>query len=142
MRRCPSHSKHSRSVAPRHPRSPRAKMRMMDCATSARCSIWNRALLAHSPSTKGLEEAETPGPSKCYRSDDDPAYLGRFYYVKSLDDRLSRVTHCKPRNFLRQTTADPSKGTYKLLAICSSESYLFEPPKKNTRGRPERRPLG
>jgi hypothetical protein len=77
-----------------------------------------------------------------YRSDDDPAYLGRFYYVKSLDDRLSRVTHCKLCNFLRQTTADPSKGTYKLLAICSSESYLFEPPKKNTRGRPERRPWG
>jgi hypothetical protein len=45
-------------------------------------------------------------------------------------------------DFLRQTTADPSKGTYKLLAICSSESYLFEPPKKDTRGRPERRPWG
>jgi hypothetical protein len=91
---------------------------------------------------EGARRGRNTRTLEVYRSDDDPAYLGRFYYVKSLDDRLSRVTHCKPRNFLRQTTADPSKGTYKLPAICSSESYLFEPPKKNTRGRPERRPLG
>lgn len=77
-----------------------------------------------------------------YRSDDGPAYLGHFYYVTSLGDRLSRATACKLCNFLKQTCADPSKGTYKLLAICTSESYLFEVPKKSNRGQPEKRPWG
>jgi hypothetical protein len=77
-----------------------------------------------------------------YRSDDGPAYLAPFHYVQSLGDRLLGLTHCRLCNFLKQTTADPSKGTYKLLAICSSESYLFDPPKKNSRGRPEHRPWG
>ena len=71
-----------------------------------------------------------------------PPYLEHFYHVTSLADRLSRVANCKLCKFLRQTTADPEKGTYKLLAICSSESYLFEPPKKDTHGRPEKRPWG
>src|SRR2546421_3424847 len=91
---------------------------------------------------KGARRGRSTRTLEVYRSDDGPAYLGHFYYVTSLGDRLSRVTQCKLCNFLRQTTADPSKGTYKLLAIRSSESYLFEPPKKDSRGRPERRPWG
>ena len=77
-----------------------------------------------------------------YRSVNGPPYLGYFYYVTSLADRLSGVAYCKLCKFLRQTIANPEKGTYKLLAICSSESYLFEPPKKDTHGRPEERPWG
>ncbi|MCJ1456806.1 hypothetical protein MMC28_007171 [Mycoblastus sanguinarius] len=77
-----------------------------------------------------------------YRSDIGPAYLGHFYYVTSLGDRLSRATLCKLCNFLKRMCMDPSKGTYKLLAICTSESYLFEIPKKSKGGRPERRPWG
>ncbi|KAI0376121.1 heterokaryon incompatibility protein-domain-containing protein [Hypomontagnella monticulosa] len=69
-----------------------------------------------------------------------PEYLADFFYVTSLGDRLSRARQpCKLCDFLKQTTPDPSQGTYKLLAICSSESYLFEPPRMR-RGRLERRP--
>lgn len=77
-----------------------------------------------------------------YRSDDGPAYLKSFYYVTSLGNRLSRLTTCKLCNFLKQMCLNPSKGTYKLLAICSSESYLFEIPKKANRSRPPDRPWG
>ena len=82
---------------------------------------------------EGARRGRNTRTLEVYRSDNGPAYLGHFYYVTSMGDRLSRVTHCKLCNFLRQMTADPSKGTYKLLAICSSESYMFEPPKMNTR---------
>lgn len=77
-----------------------------------------------------------------YRSDIGPAYLGHFYYVTSLGDRLSRATLCKLCNFLKRMCMDPSKGMYMLVAICTSESYLFEIPKKPKRGRPEGRPWG
>ena len=53
-----------------------------------------------------------PVTLEVYRSDDGPAYLGHFYYVTSLGDRLSRITQCKLCNFLRQMTADPSEGTH------------------------------
>lgn len=35
---------------------------------------------------------------------------------------------------------DPQKASYKVMAFCSSESYLFEPLKKDVRGRSIRRP--
>jgi hypothetical protein len=53
--------------------------------------------------------------------------------------------NCKLCKFFRQTTADPSKGTCKLLAICISESYLFNSCKVhlyNPSGRPEKKPWG
>lgn len=34
---------------------------------------------------------------------------------------------------LKRTCPDPGKGTYKLLAICTSESYLFEAPRRPRR---------
>lgn len=91
---------------------------------------------------EGARRGRNTRTLKVYRSDNGPAYLGHFYYVTSLGNRLSRVTYCKLCNFLRQMTTDPSKDTYKLLIICSSESYLFEPPKNDARGRPEQRPWG
>lgn len=79
-----------------------------------------------------------------YRSDNPNGvpYLASFHYVASLGNRLSHVSLCKLCNFLRQTIPEPEKGTYKLLAICTSESYLFEPPKKDRRGKLEKRPWG
>ncbi|KAM0797691.1 heterokaryon incompatibility protein-domain-containing protein [Usnea florida] len=91
---------------------------------------------------EGARRGRNTRTLKVYRSDNGPPYLGHFYYVTSLGDRLSRLTYCKLCNFLRQTITDPSKGTYKLLVFCSSESYLFEPPKSDARGRPEQRPWG
>ena len=91
---------------------------------------------------EGARRGRNARKLEVYRSDDGPAYLGYFYYVTSLGDRLSHATLCKLCNFLRGTCPDPSKGTYKLLAICTSESYLFEVPKKANRRRPEKRPWG
>jgi hypothetical protein len=82
-----------------------------------------------------------------YRSNDGPPYLGHFYYVTSLGNRLSVPSLCRLCHFLKRTCPDssdifgPYEG-YKLLAICSSESYLFEVPKKANRKRPEKRPWG
>ena len=91
---------------------------------------------------EGARRGRNTRPLAVFRSDNGPPYLGHFYHVTTLGNRLSRKTACKLCNFLRQMTTDPGKGTYKLLAICSSESYLFETPKKNSRGRPEKRPWG
>ncbi|MCJ1309316.1 hypothetical protein MMC25_002975 [Agyrium rufum] len=77
-----------------------------------------------------------------YRSNTGPPYLGYFHYVTSLGDRLLRVTQCTLCGFLKQMTTKPSQGTYKLLAICTSESYLFETPKHDQRHRKEKRPWG
>ena len=91
---------------------------------------------------EGARRGRNTRKLEVYRSDDGPAYLGYFYYVTSLGDRLSRATLCKLCNFLKQTCPDPSKGTYKLLAIYTSEIYLFKVPKKANRSRPEKRPWG
>ena len=91
---------------------------------------------------EGARRGRNTRKLEVYRSDDGPAYLGYFYFVTSLGARLSRVTLCKLCNFLKQTCADPSKGRYKMLAICTSESYLFEVPKKTNRRRPDKRPWG
>ena len=91
---------------------------------------------------EGARRGRNTRKLEVYRSDDGPAYLGYFYFVTSLGARLSRVTLCKLCNFLKQTCPDPSKGTYKMLAICTSESYLFEVPKKTNRRRPDKRPWG
>ncbi|RYP07027.1 hypothetical protein DL764_002786 [Monosporascus ibericus] len=72
-----------------------------------------------------------------YRRASGPAYLKDFYHVASLGDRLSRETNnCKLCTFLASTTAEPkTRGTkYKLLAFCSSESYLFEAARRDGRG--------
>lgn len=91
---------------------------------------------------EGARRGRNTRTLKVYRSDNGPPYLEHFYYVTSLGDRLSRLTYCKLCNFLRQTITDASKDTYKLLVLCSSESYLFEPPRSDARGRPEQRPWG
>ncbi|MCJ1231587.1 hypothetical protein MMC12_008265 [Toensbergia leucococca] len=77
-----------------------------------------------------------------YRSDVGPEYLGHFHYVTSLNDRLSGAISCKLCIFLKQTCPRVIEGSYKLMAICASESYLFDVPKKSKQGRPERRPWG
>ncbi|KAF1840365.1 HET-domain-containing protein [Cucurbitaria berberidis CBS 394.84] len=74
------------------------------------------------------------------RKGNGPVYLKDFYFVTSLGSRLSQPRNCKLCNFLARMTIQPSKGTYKLLAFCSSESYLFEPRKKDVRARTVRRP--
>ena len=89
---------------------------------------------------EGARRAKNNRRLQVYRSDTGPAYLGHFYYVTSLSNRLSRASHCKLCDFLIQMITEPNKGTYKLLAICSSESYLFEPLKIDGRGRVKRRP--
>ncbi|KAI4178778.1 MAG: hypothetical protein L6R41_008211, partial [Letrouitia leprolyta] len=91
---------------------------------------------------EGARRGRNTRTLEVYRSDEGPPYLGHFYYVTSMGKRLSSPSLCKLCNFLKQTCPDPNKGTFKLLAICTSESYLFEVPKKNTRGRPEKRPWG
>ncbi|KAF7502541.1 hypothetical protein GJ744_005604 [Endocarpon pusillum] len=98
---------------------------------SVRSSIWKKALLMHSLSTRELEGEELNGSSRCTAQATDPPYLADFYYVISLGNRLSRIlTLCKLCNFLKRTCPNPGKDKYKLLAICTSESYLFENPKK------------
>ncbi|KAK4034664.1 heterokaryon incompatibility protein-domain-containing protein [Parachaetomium inaequale] len=73
------------------------------------------------------------------RSRDGPAYLRDFYFVASLGRRLAETTtgNCRLCDFFREhtTTASGTRGTYKVLAICSSESYLFQAPRKDARGK-------
>jgi hypothetical protein len=96
---------------------------------------------------EGARRGRNTRKLEVYRSDDGPAYLGHFYYVTSLGNRLSCPSLCRLCHFLKRTCPDSSNRygpyeTYKLLAICSSESYLFEVPKKANRKRPEQRPWG
>lgn len=79
-------------------------------------------------------------PFDTCRKGNGPVYLKDFYFVTSLGNRLSRPKNCKLCNFFAKMTKQPAKGTYKVLAICSSESYLFEPRKKDVRGEVQRRP--
>lgn len=69
------------------------------------------------------------------RSPSGVVYLRDFYFVTSLGKRLSELRGCKLCDFLKQHVRDPLEGTYKVLAICSSETSQFEPPRKNVRGR-------
>ena len=89
---------------------------------------------------EGARRGRNTRELKVYCSDNGPPYLAQFHYVTSLAERLSCTRHCKLCTFLSRTIPDPNTGTFKLLAICSSESYLFKPPKQDKRGRPERRP--
>jgi hypothetical protein len=79
----------------------------------------------------GARRGTNTRPLAACRQGNGPVYLKDFYYVASLGDRLSRKKDCKLCDFLEQMTAEPAKGTYKLLAFCSSESYLFEAQKKD-----------
>ncbi|KAH7399683.1 hypothetical protein BKA66DRAFT_406996 [Pyrenochaeta sp. MPI-SDFR-AT-0127] len=79
-------------------------------------------------------------PFDTCRKGNGPVYLKDFYFVTSLGSRLSRPSNCKLCNFFARMTARPEKGTYKLLAICSSESALFEPRKRDDQGQFLRRP--
>ena len=74
------------------------------------------------------------------RQGNGPVYLKDFYYVSSLGNRLSRKGDCKLCKFLASTIPDATSGTYKLLAMCSSESYLIEAPQRDLRGQIQRRP--
>ncbi|KAJ0131540.1 hypothetical protein HZ326_25365 [Fusarium oxysporum f. sp. albedinis] len=49
---------------------------------------------------------------------------------------------CKLFSFFRQHAQETAEGAYKLLGICSSETSLFEPLRKNMRGRWVRPPWG
>ncbi|KAI0877853.1 hypothetical protein GGS24DRAFT_487544 [Hypoxylon argillaceum] len=69
------------------------------------------------------------------RSRHGPPYLRDFYFVTSLGARLSENRSCKLCSFFKQHASDPNKGMYKVLAICSSESNLFEPPRKTATGK-------
>ncbi|CAO2657088.1 Nn.00g058910.m01.CDS01 [Neocucurbitaria sp. VM-36] len=79
-------------------------------------------------------------PFAAFRKGNGPVYMKDFYYVTSLGTRLSQPGTCKLCNFFARMTTQPHRGSYKLLAFCSSESYLFEPRKKDTHGRFMRRP--
>ncbi|KAI0405589.1 hypothetical protein F4802DRAFT_597140 [Xylaria palmicola] len=68
------------------------------------------------------------------RSQNGPAYLRDFYFVTSLGTRLAEDRGCKLCSFFKQHVDEPEKGTYKILAICSSEMNLFEPPRRTSGG--------
>jgi len=147
LTRCHFHSKLSHSALPRYLQDLLAESTGTDCAMSAGRLTWKRALPMHSLSMKELERGTNTRKLEVYRSDVGPAYLGHFYYVTSRGNRLSYPSLCRLCQFLKQTCPDSSNRhreyeTYKLLAICSSESYLFEVPKKANRKRPEQRPWG
>ena len=75
-----------------------------------------------------------------YRKGDGPVYLTDFHFVTSFGQRLSQTSNCELCGFFAQMTTEPWRGTYKLLAFCSSDSHLFEPRKKDVRGAYMRRP--
>ena len=75
-----------------------------------------------------------------YRSRAGPAYIGDFYFVASLGNRLAENRPCKLCGFMKLYVANPLKGPYKLLAVCSSEISLFEARRKNAKGRWIKRP--
>jgi len=76
------------------------------------------------------------------RKDLGPVYLTNIYFVTSLSNRLSLPAYvrCDLCTFFRKMTENPDEGTYKILAFCSSESYLFERAKKDATARLEKRP--
>ncbi|KAI8933495.1 hypothetical protein NX059_009233 [Plenodomus lindquistii] len=76
----------------------------------------------------------------CRKKDTDPVYLKNFHFVTSLGNRLSFASQCRLCNFFAATVPEPRSGCYKIMAICSSESHLFEPRKKDIRGQLTRRP--
>ncbi|PQE17214.1 Heterokaryon incompatibility protein [Rutstroemia sp. NJR-2017a BVV2] len=75
-----------------------------------------------------------------YRSQTGPPYLGHFYYVAALGTRLSTptTTSCRLCTFLLQiypSARTPSPLGHKLLALCTSESYLFQTLQKSANHR-------
>ena len=89
---------------------------------------------------EGARRGTNPRTLRSCRRANGPVYLKDFYYVSSLGDRLSRKGDCKLCKFLASMIPDAASGTYKLLAMCSSESYLIEAPQRDSRGRIQRRP--
>ncbi|KAH9863969.1 hypothetical protein J1614_009902 [Plenodomus biglobosus] len=90
---------------------------------------------------EGARRCDNQRSLTAYRKrDTDPVYLKDFHFVTSLGDRLSRTNSCQLCNFFARMVPEPQKGTYKILAFCSSESHLFEPRKKDVLGRLTRRP--
>ncbi|KAF1935265.1 HET-domain-containing protein [Clathrospora elynae] len=89
---------------------------------------------------EGARRGAIHRPLETCRKGNGPVYLRDFYFVTALDNRLSRPKNCKLCNFLTRMTTKPWKGTYKLMAFCGSESYLFEPRKKDARSSDMRRP--
>ncbi|KAM7189313.1 Heterokaryon incompatibility protein (HET) domain containing protein [Naviculisporaceae sp. PSN 640] len=86
----------------------------------------------------------TPVASRAGR--DGPIYLRDFYYVSALGNRiLDPASTCSLCTFFGQH-ADPEderpagSKSYKLVAICSSETCLFEYPKRDMRDRIINRP--
>ncbi|KAF2752158.1 HET-domain-containing protein [Sporormia fimetaria CBS 119925] len=89
---------------------------------------------------EGTRRGKYNRPFTSCRKDWGPVYLKDFYYVCSFGTRLSSPSKCSLCTFFRKMVTHPSQGSYKLLAFCSSESYLFEPRKKDARGQFVRRP--
>ncbi|RYP42121.1 hypothetical protein DL767_000486 [Monosporascus sp. MG133] len=92
---------------------------------------------------EGARRGTISRPLGTYGRGSGPAYLKDFYHVVSLGDRLSRETNnCKAmRISSRPRRAEPNtRGTtHKLLAFCTSESFLFEAARRDARGRLLRR---
>lgn len=77
------------------------------------------------------------------RSPDGPAYLRDFYFVTSLGKRLGENRGCKLCDFFKHHIDDRDKGqSFKVLAVCSSETSLFEPPRVDARKRTAKRDWG
>ncbi|KAN0094178.1 HET domain containing protein [Hyaloscypha variabilis] len=96
---------------------------------------------------EGARRGRNTRKLEVYRSEHGPPYLGHFHFVTALGSRLANPSLCRLCHFLKQTCPESGNAirpyeTYKLLAICSSESYLFEVPKKANQKRPEMRPWG
>lgn len=104
------------------------------CLDCAKLDLETAFVRAHSLYEKARRGKNSRRITSC-RSRDGPTYLRDFFFVTSIGTRLSENRGCKLCLFLKQHVDDPGKGTYKVLAICSSESNLFEPPRKTARGK-------
>ncbi|ROT37768.1 HET-domain-containing protein [Sodiomyces alkalinus F11] len=75
------------------------------------------------------------------RSANGTIYLRDFYFVTSLGRRLAENRGCKLCDFFKHHVDDPGHHgkTFKALVVCSSEASLFRAPRRNARGRLEKR---
>jgi hypothetical protein len=60
---------------------------------------------------EGARRGRNTRKLEVYRSVDSPPYLGHFYYVASLGNRLSIPSFCRLCDFLKRTCQTPAKGS-------------------------------
>ncbi|KAK4148643.1 hypothetical protein C8A00DRAFT_38782 [Chaetomidium leptoderma] len=112
------------------------------CTNCAALDLETAFARAHSLYEGARRRANTRQLVTC-RAPNGTVYLRDFYFVTSLGHRLTTAESpatgkCKLCAFFKQhittTTGDERTTTYTVLAICSSESPLFQPPRKDPSG--------